>query len=160
LWLRVRDDARMKIRGSGHRVLRFAVTGALLGGGAASCDGDPPDNVDVRKVEEPPEDRPTNNVVHVEDPKPDNVNVRKQPDPPEDPPIKVNPGPEEHGGDAGSPDDTKDKAPEDVHVNTEKVEEPEAEPQKRVNPGPVEEPVDLDPPARVNTAREPDPKSK
>lgn len=172
----------MKVKGSGRRVLRFAVSGALLGGAAAGCDKDsnPPDNVNVRQVPEPkPEPKPDNVNVRKE-PEPDtkvpNINVAKEPDP-DDPPLKVNPGPDEGGGDAG--DGTPAPLVEDnvnvrqfeepPRVNTIKVEDPpepspKAEPEKHVNTAPVKEPTVLDEPKKpagkikTNTGRVPDDK--
>lgn len=149
----------MHTKGSGGRVLRFAVTGALLGGGPLGCDRrdgadagkvqepraddsktnnmmkvEEPDDVDVRKVEDldDVDDGKTNNVVKVEEP--DNVNVRKVEDP--EPPLEINPGPDEGGhapqpGGGEGPADDPDKEPTAI-VNTSPTAEPSEPPKTRI----------------------------
>jgi len=116
----VRDDGPMQRQGSGRRVLRFAVSGALVGGAAVGCAST----------------KSTTNMAPVE-----HTNVGPEVEPhsnvgPEDEPH-TNPGPVEPAGAA---------EPSEPHVNTAPVAGPpspgEPEPPRvMVNPAPQPEPA-------------------
>lgn len=108
----------MNRQGSGNKVLRFAVTGALLGGGATACASSQKNNVNVAPVEEPQE----------------HTNAGPEED------LHTNPGPEAEPAEA-------EPAEEAPHVNTAPVEGPpdagaggNEPPKVMVNPAPQPDP--------------------
>lgn len=125
----------MKSQGGRGRVLRFAVTGALLGGAAGGCTG--------------AQDQPRTNTAHV--PEPDHVNMAREAEPAPEP-DHVNVAPVEPPPDAEpSPD-----APPKVMVNPAPQPDPE-----QIEPVHPNEAMEPDPPApkpdHVNVRKEPDP---
>ncbi len=164
----------MTIKGSGRRVLRFAVTGALLGG--ASCDSG-------KETTTSPEDSKKQAV--------DSKDAKAKEGKTGEPVVSANPGPEpepkpkpEIEPDIDEERTNTNRVEEPVpielvepdNVNTQKIEEPPPEPELRepkyVNTRQVEEPKVLEEPAprekpaakekpvtRTNTGRVPDPLS-
>lgn len=137
----------MKSQGGRGRVLRFAVTGALLGGAGVGCTSkDPPrTNVAHEGDETPAGDAKTVNVAReAEDPPeptPDEVvNTAPQPEPEDVEPIHPNEAPEpepepDHVNVAKQPE----PEPEPKHVNVRKEPDP-PKPTMKVNPGPQKAP--------------------
>lgn len=127
----------MKSQAGRGRVLRFTVTGALLGGVGVGCTSKDPPRTNVahevdaktvnvaREAEDPPE--PTPDEV---------VNTAPQPEPEDVEPIHPNEAPEpepDHVNGAKQPD------PEPKHVNVRKEPDP-PKPTMKVNPGPQKAP--------------------
>ncbi|MCA9706085.1 MAG: hypothetical protein KDK70_09580 [Myxococcales bacterium] len=96
----------MADQGSSRRVLRFAVTGALLGGGAmaAGC-----------KHQHGPNEAP------VQEPEP-----HANPGPQEE--LHTNPGPEPDTAEPETPEPETPPMPDEPHVNVRRVDPPPAEP--------------------------------
>jgi len=135
----------MTIKGSGRRVLRFAVTGALLGG--ASCDS--------------AKDGTTSPADSKSDAGDSKTGEAKAGDGKAGPPeYAVNPGPEpvavERVNTVKEPEPVELVEPD--NVNTQKVEDPEPIEPDNVNTQKVEEPKELKEPKHVNTRKVEEPK--
>jgi len=111
---------------SGRRVLNFAVSGVLLGGGVSAglvggCAAKDKPVTNTGQVQEPDADAKHMNMAHEAEPEPDRVNV----------------GPEGEPADVKHVNTAHEDDPEAKHVNVAKESEPEPEQPAKVNPGPT-----------------------